>query len=152
MIKKIIKIFWRNADEEIFNSDGRLYLRRWFIIKSNRFNIYLHNFHSSDEDRALHDHPWWSIGMILKGQYLEHMPQNHTMWVYQKNRDEKVVVRHKFEPVYRAPHHIHRIELIDNKPVWTLFITGPKRRKWGFWCPQGFRRDKDFFDKGCGDD
>jgi hypothetical protein len=31
----------------------------------------------------------------------------------------------------------HRIELEDG-PCWTLFITGPRYREWGFLCPQGW--------------
>ena len=29
----------------------------------------------------------------------------------------------------------HRLELIDG-PCWTLFVTGPRYREWGFHCPQ----------------
>jgi hypothetical protein len=35
------------------------YMLRWWIIPRNKFfNIYLHRFLRSDDDRALHDHPW----------------------------------------------------------------------------------------------
>mgnify|MGYP000066528385 CR=1 FL=1 len=37
----------------------------------------------------------------------------------------------------------HRIELVAG-PVWTLFLTGPFRREWGFHCPQGWRHWRDF--------
>ena len=26
----------------------------------------------------------------------------------------------------------------NGKPSWSLFITGPKLRTWGFWCPKGW--------------
>ena len=29
-------------------------------------------------------------------------------------------------------------------PAWSLFITGPVTREWGFHCPQGWRHWKDF--------
>ena len=165
MFGKIKRFFYRPADEEIFNEkDGSLYLRRWFIVKTDNFNIYLHNFRSSDEDRALHDHPWWSIGMILWGRYKEHMPKNHKKWVEEGDREETIKLRWPFQPVFRRSNSIHRVELLEvpyerdfpstpvtkqEKPVWTLFITGPKSRPWGFWCPQGFVKDKEFFKKGC---
>src|SRR5271156_1916144 len=48
------------------------YMRRWWIIPRNRvFNIYLHHFLRSDDDRALHDHPSWNISFILEGAYTE---------------------------------------------------------------------------------
>lgn len=45
---------------------------RWFLIPKNRFlKIYLHKFMRSDEDRALHDHPWSFLSIILRGGYFE---------------------------------------------------------------------------------
>ena len=52
------------------------YLLRWFLIPRNPvFNVYVHLFLRSDEDRALHDHPWAAnCSILLEGQYLEHTP------------------------------------------------------------------------------
>lgn len=59
----------RPPDFEV--GDG--YLGRWFIIPRNRwFNVYLHRFTGSDDDRALHDHPWWSLSIMLAGALDEH--------------------------------------------------------------------------------
>ena len=38
----------------------------------------------------------------------------------------------------------HRIELIDHRPTTTLFLTGRKRREWGFYCRQGWRHWRNF--------
>jgi hypothetical protein len=50
--------------------------------------------------------------------------------------------------VFRRGVSRHRIELpIINGGLsycWTLFITGPRYREWGFWCPQGFVHWKKF--------
>ena len=49
------------------------YMLRWWIIPRNRwFNVYLHNFLRSDDDRAHHDHPWWNFSILLRGEYTEH--------------------------------------------------------------------------------
>jgi len=107
------------------------------VIPRNRFfNIYLHHFLQSDDDRALHDHPWWSLGMILSKQgYIEVLP--HPKWPITMRH----IYRRRFRPVLRRPTHAHRIQLIGHynntpKPVWTLFITGPRLREWGFLCPK----------------
>lgn len=108
---------------------GVNYLSRWHVIPRNPwFNIYLHKFTGSDDDRALHDHPWWSISFLLRGRMLEHYrlrpSEPHTQitrWV------------HRLWPVVRAPGFSHRLELVAG-PAWTLFITGPVLRDWGFWC------------------
>jgi len=98
------------------------YLQRWFIIPRNRFfNIYLHCFTGSDDDRALHDHPWWSLSFLLKGELVEHSFSG-----------KKHI--YKYLPVVRSAKFSHRLELIKG-PAWTIFITGPKIRSWGFHHP-----------------
>lgn len=108
------------------------YLRRWWVVPRNTSqNIYLHHFLRSDDDRALHSHPWeWNSSLILHGRYLEHTPTG-------------IIQRHDGEFIHRVGEAWHRIELTDG-PVWTLFLTGPIVREWGFDCPQGFVHWKDF--------
>lgn len=118
------------------------YLRRWWIIPRNPLlNIYLHQFLNPDDARALHDHPWISLSLALKGSYIEHTQQLEdyaTMVHYQQERGAGSIV-------FRLPSHTHRISLHPDpkgeygyKSAWTLFITGPLVRKWGFACPNGW--------------
>lgn len=117
--------------DQIIGGKERPYMLRWWVIPRNRFfNIYLHHFLRSDDDRALHDHPWWNLSVLLRGQYLEH------------TRD-RIRLRRAGYIVLRRATCAHRIELIDG-PVWTLFLTGPKIRSWGFHCPQGWRHWRKF--------
>ena len=119
------------------------YLKRWWLVPRNRFfNVYLHCFGESDDDRALHDHPWWSLSFLLKGELLEHHLNGK---------------RHiqRFTPILRSAKFAHRLELIKG-PAWTIFITGPKVRDWGFYCPKGWRHWKEFttaegndIERGC---
>lgn len=111
-----------------------VYLKRWWVIPRNRwFNIYLHRFCRSDDPRALHDHPWVNLSILLRGRYREHLAGG----VVNELRAGQWHFR-------RSGTIAHRIELIDGKPVWTLFITGPVYREWGFLCPQGFVHWKQF--------
>ena len=107
---------------------GDGYLYRWHIIPRNKwFNIYLHKFIGSDDDRALHDHPWWSLSLRLKGVGKE---------AYLKNGD--VVWRDSPRFALRSPTHAHRIALnAARTPLWTVFITGRVKREWGFICADG---------------
>lgn len=151
------------------------YLLRWFIIKNRFFNIYLHKFMRSDIDRALHDHPWsWNVSIILRGSYIEHMPFD--LKTFGKNGDMRTIkkLRRSWRPIFRIGTTPHRVELhkithriphrqlcfVYEQPVWTLFITGPDIREWGFYCPKGWRWQKDFLSereggshigKGCED-
>lgn len=102
------------------------YLSRWYIVPRNRFlNVYLHKFERSDDDRALHDHPWYSVSFLLRGEMLEHSfgGCRFIPWLF---------------PVLRTAKFAHRLEIVKG-PVWTLFITGPRIRQWGFYCPNGWR-------------
>ena len=126
MINLINKIS-RKPDVEI----GINYLWRWYLIPRNRFfNIYLHRFGRSDDDRAFHDHPWYSVSFLLQGEMIEHSFKG---------------VRHIpfFRPVFRTAKFAHRLELVK-RPVWTIFLTGPKVRGWGFYCPEAWRPWRDF--------
>jgi hypothetical protein len=121
-----------NRKPELIGNPDDPYLKRWFVIPHNRlFNVYLHRFCRSDDDRALHDHPWWNISILLRGSYIEHMPHGSRL-------------RRRGSLIFRRGSNQHRIELIDNQTVWTLFLTGPKYREWGFACPQGWRHWRDF--------
>ena len=45
-------------------------IKGWFgfVLPS----AYLHCFIRSDDDRALHDHPWFWCSILLRGRYVEH--------------------------------------------------------------------------------
>lgn len=119
------------------------YLHRWWRVSRSRWrgNIYIHKFLHSDDDRALHDHPWANASILLEGNYIEHTPRGEFM------REEGFVY-------VRRASQAHRVELLKEVP-WakdagkerscvTMFITGPKVRDWGFLCPNGWRYWQDF--------
>jgi len=60
-------------------------LQRWWIVPRNPIaNVYLHRFLRSDDDRAVHDHPWDNRSwMILDGEYLEYLQDGTTVTRYQ---------------------------------------------------------------------
>jgi hypothetical protein len=130
----------------------RPYLRRWFVIPRNRwFNIYLHQFVRSDDDKALHDHPWINCSILIRGTYVEHRIADGG--VHHRTR------RTAGDIVLRLAKSAHRIE-IDSGEAWTLFLTGPAVRSWGFHCPNGWVHWRDFTNpadggatigRGCGD-
>lgn len=107
------------------------YLLRWWLLPRNRwFNIYLHKILRDDDDRALHDHPWSSVSIVLRGSYLEITP--HGTRLYEAG-----------SVIFRTATLPHRLEVVDG-PVWTLLITGPRKREWGFHCPRGWVPWKQF--------
>jgi len=118
----------RRMPDFVIGGGERPYLRRWWLIPRNRFfNVYLHQFLRSDDDRALHDHPWGNLSVLLRGAYTEHTIA--AGGVHQREVLAAGAVRVRPSGLFA-----HRIELHDG-PCWTLFITGPRYREWGFHCP-----------------
>lgn len=137
------------------------YLLRWYVIQSRVFGIYIHQFLRSDDSRALHDHPWDFISIILSGGYIEKYAPRHLRSIY-----GDVIYKDPsfFYSAFRAPgdifchraEHAHRVLLFGHQekvdpfhppeelPCWSIIIKGPIRRKWGFWCKHSWRFWKDY--------
>ena len=108
------------------------YLNRWHLIPRNKwFNVYLHQFIGPDPSAAWHDHPWWNLTIKLRGDYVE------TGNGVRRMLDERVILR--------RPTSAHKIVDID-APCWTLFITGPVVRNWGFWVNGEWVKHTDYLD------
>lgn len=128
---------------------GEPYLRRWYLVPRNRWlNLYLHQFIASDPE-GLHDHPWGFASVVLSGAYFEVTPSG----VHRRGRASIAI---------RPATHRHRICLPRNSsgaeiPCWTVIVTGPHRRLWGFWCHDSrgtgerFIPWQQFADGGCGE-
>jgi len=124
------------APDFVIGPPGDPYLRRWWVIPRNRwFNIYLHNILRNDDDRALHDHPWINVSIVLTGVLREVLPTGAR-------------ILQRFAVVGRRATAAHRLEVLHG-PVWTLFITGPVIREWYFHCPQGLVHWRKFTKAGA---
>jgi len=126
---------------------GDNYLRRWWIAPRNPLlNVYLHEINKSDDDRAMHDHPWANRSLIIAGSYREITPEGE-------------FVRHAGDVVEREANALHRLVVDPGRRVISLFQTGPVVRDWGFACPKGWVPWQEFVDsrdagkvgRGCGD-
>lgn len=142
MNQRTVNLKSRPADEVI----GDQYMSRWHLRrKKGRHNLYLHRYVGSDDDRALHDHPWKSIGVVLWGALYEVTERGERrLWPWL--------------PKYRSAYYAHRLRLKSDYAL-TLFFTFPKEREWGFHCPKGWVHWREFTDKsgkktgaGCGED
>lgn len=160
---KWLRRMFSGKPHQIIGGADDPYMLRWYVIPRNPLlNIYVHRFVRSDDDRALHDHPWWFVSLILRGQYDE--------------VTERSVTRRRAGTVaFRPAEWRHRVRLLSEslcqscrgsgvgygqvpdgrwmetdcgvcdgageirhaeRGCWTVIVTGPKRRGWGFWCKQ----------------
>lgn len=138
---------------------GKPYLRRWWHIpphwwfnllgkarkiKNHIFCIYVHEGLHDDEDEAMHDHPGFSISIVLE-PYIEHTPKG-------------IFYRKTGDIVFRTPWALHRLEMCRDSignvvPSKSIFIFIFKFWDWGFACPKGWLSwtkfvDTSKYDKG----
>jgi hypothetical protein len=150
----------------IRSRDGLAYLTRWYLwgapkvpadfvspfdeygnpipeaVWADGIGVYLHRVHRSDDELALHNHPWmWARAIILHGGYLE---ERRTRW--------DIVRGYRRRPgdvVELDAGTFHRVQLAKcgcrvcvsvpeaeraDVESWSLFVCGPKHgRSWGFW-------------------
>lgn len=124
MVEKILnKCFKKKV---IVNCDRDEYLHRWYLIRTKKFGLFIHKFIRSDEDRATHSHPWNFIVIPLWQGYLEHNDTGITR------------VFPLLGTRFRKAEYRHRVELIEDKPSWSLFVRFEERIEWGFWPKEGF--------------
>ncbi len=123
-------------------------LTRYHLVKSRLFGIYLHHLHTSDEDRALHDHPWSFVTILLSGGYFEWTPGPQAS----RHVAHAIVCLTRtwhpcFNILYRPAEFAHRLELV--RPVWTLVFRWRVRREWGFFAPGGWLHWRKYSDEFC---
>lgn len=126
MIARLIR---RLPHREIHQTgaNDHLLLRRYFILRTKWLGIYVHELVADDYDRALHDHPWSFLSIILSGQYSEVTNQPGAKHY------------HRGSVKFRPAEYCHQLYAVY-EPTWTLVIRGRRRREWGFITPKGWMR------------
>jgi len=119
-------VFGGPRDEDSFDELGNP--RPSTVWRTLPFNVYLHRFHRSDDDAALHNHPWtWSFSVILAGGYVEY--RRHGLHEVRERRVLPGSIN-----VIRGDDY-HRVDLIESD-AWSLFVAGPRSQSWSFWDPE----------------
>jgi hypothetical protein len=137
---------------------------RWHIFVWRGWQLSLHKWLRSDSDRAPHDHKADNLSIILNAGYWETI-RTREWWEYPERigggpydpkafelagwkhygdgefyRDvDRTYFRWPLVPYFRKAETPHRVTLpSDGKPVYTLWLRWPARRRWGYWCPKGW--------------
>jgi hypothetical protein len=137
----------------IINCQKDPYLKRWYVIRTEPFGLFIHKFIRSDEDRALHDHPWNFIIIPIWRGYIEHS-QKKFVTVWRHEAEHMAQIKRRVWPLMisiRPAEYQHRVELIEGKPAWSIFLRFKKRREWGFWPSGIFYNWKQWWNDLCED-
>lgn len=114
-----------NKPARVIEIGGAPYLYRIYLGRCLGLTFYLHRFVSPDAERWVHDHPFDALAVVLSGGYweerlvalswphmeLEARPVSWWSWI--------------------SGDCFHRILAVEPN-TWTLFVTGRKRKGWGF--------------------
>lgn len=129
----------------ITRNDNQPYFYRYYVKqedddKPDQFGVFIHKFVGSDPLEEVHSHPWlWSVSIILSGGYAETKyrrvgeqkgTDGKTTFVTLADRIQKLFI--PFEINIIEYDHMHRVDLLEGEPCWTLFFHGPRVSTWGF--------------------
>lgn len=105
--------------KEIKSKTGVVHFRRWELLKTPWFSIWLHGIYKEDQDEHLHNHPWDFISVVLWGSYLEAL---------------KTKVNTQFPGRINVRNGVgyHKILKLLTKTVYTLFFVTKPKREWGY--------------------
>lgn len=117
------------------------YMERWLLM-TPWGTLRLHHILRSDDDRELHDHPWDFVSLLLSAGYEEQVPARPGSPRLTPDRRWEVRTFLKGETVRHRAEDLHRLEVPT--PAWTLVLTGPTRRSWGFLTEYGWMHYKDW--------
>ncbi|MDF2994647.1 MAG: hypothetical protein K0R27_284 [Xanthobacteraceae bacterium] len=155
LLRRCEDVMARRRPDMFIGGTERPYMLRWWMPRSNWFGLYLHVFLRDDDDRALHDHPWQSLSILLSGELIETYAPVPELAADPGHQVTRTLRRGSI--IWRGPRFAHRLALLRDfegqpKQAVTLFFVGPRVRKWGFWCPKssaagGWRHWKDFVAK-----
>lgn len=106
--------------KEIKSKDGVVHFRRWQLLKTPWFDIFIHGIYKADEDEHLHDHPWDYFSIVLWGSYIERVRGGNNVQSFMTTS-------------HRKAEHTHKILSLKSEKVFTLFFAGKRRRDWGYW-------------------
>lgn len=129
MFLSLLKKFF--LTKEIMSKEGVVHFRRYRLISTPWFNIYVHQILKSDEDKHFHDHPWHFASLLLKGAYRErssYSPRWSSVITFDYYAGQ--IVRH-------LAHDAHSLTLLTSS-VWTLVFTFGKKRVWGYQTDNGW--------------
>lgn len=110
-------LFWRLypfGNDEFIGSDGVHHYRApWYAP----FYVMLHWWRPEPgTTEAFHDHPRWSVTVLLRGELIEKTP-----WGQRVLRPGSIVIRSRYA--------IHAFECTKPGTTWTLFIAGRRNHQ-----------------------
>lgn len=145
VVDALIRRAKRTPYMHLYHADGTPYMERYWLLESRWLSIKVHHICSPDYDRHMHDHPWWFASLILRGWYWEERPAFNPPVFGPDGREHSIgEIRTPGSIAFRRLGARHYITNVSDGGVWSLFVTGPRAKKWGFYTEDGWVYWKDY--------
>lgn len=113
---------------------------RYAIFRCRWFNIYLHQLYAPKWHPDCHDHPWGFVALLLWRGYLErvHVPTPIDIFPVLRTSDGvranhlTADRRRRVGSILWRPAEFSHNVITPYGESWSIIITGPKSRDWGF--------------------
>jgi hypothetical protein len=135
MLKRLIdKLF---LIKEIRSKLGVLHFRRYQLLKTPWFKVYLHHILQSDQDKHMHDHPFNFTSFILRGGYREDWAAS-PYWSDIKERYVTAgsLVRHDHTDAHKLT--------LTTPQVWSLVFVSGETWDWGYQTERGWMQHETY--------
>lgn len=116
MLKNLFKKLF--LIKEISSKNGELHFRRWRLLHTPIFSIYIHQIFKSDEDAHMHSHPFNYVTYLLRGAY------------YEENYGSSNILYGAGMVGKKHNSQYHRITVLE--PTTTLVFAIWPRVPWGY--------------------
>jgi hypothetical protein len=112
------------------------YVRRWILDLGPLGSLRVHHWLGDDEQRALHDHPWGFLTIMLAGSYTD---VSWPEWVkgVDWSRNVRILDQCRRSDILRPGSIRWRpakwAHTVQTTGAWTILWTQPKSRSFGFY-------------------
>lgn len=141
-MREVIRNFF--LVKEIVSKDGKVHFRRWRLLSTPWFNIFIHNILRSDEEAHPHDHPWSFLSFVLWGGYTEAWLPFNGDRAFRDGLALHKSVRKPGGIVYHNAKDFHKLTLLKESAWTVMFTIGKRRPSWGYQTEQGWIDHKDY--------
>jgi len=126
---KKFQLFQIRWAEKMGDDPQNPYLTRW-MISFFGYSIRIHHWTGSDNSLHFHDHSCDLISIILKGKYLNVVPEDPNDPFPDVKRCRKIEAK-ACKPWRAKATALHYLE-IPKEGAWTLLLQGRPYNSWGF--------------------
>lgn len=109
----------------------------WLLQRSG-ITVRVHHTLRSDNERHLHDHPFSSISIVLRGGYEEVVPFQADQHANHDRSRLRRIWRGPGSVVFRPATNRHRLVIPPGRSAWSIFIMFGTKRDWGFHTERGW--------------